>query len=803
MFKRVLGLLLTSFTIFSIYFLSYPTETTPAIGSFLSPTNGFWSNIELRNLKQNSIVLNGPREKVNIYIDNRRVPHIFAKNDEDLYFAQGYMVAKERLWQMDFISYAAAGRISELIGDKALDFDRYNRRIGMLSAAKKTVELTEKDPATKLIVDNYTAGVNYYIEHLAQKNLPLEYKLIGYTPEKWTPLKCALLLKYMANDLTGTDNDLQNTNAINQFGRVAFDKMFPDFPQLQSPIIPVGTNFTSKTPSNQPTNSIISKGNFKNPFEEFNPPKGLGSNNWTLSGSKTASGKPLLCNDPHLVLSLPSIWYEIQLHAPGINAYGVTLPGSPGIVIGFNENISWGVTNGTMDVRDWFSINYENSKKNSYKVGDKYLPITYEIQNFKIKGKESISDTVRNTIVGPIIYDEKLKGIKDHQHLAMHWEAANASNELKCFYLLNRAKEHKDYLNALNYYGCPGQNFVYADRFNNIAIKEQGRFPLRQKEGGKFVTPLENFDLTQLNKYIPFENNPYILNPLRGFCSSANQHPTDNAYPYYYSGDYEKYRNRRINYVLESLNKATPKDMQTLQNDNFSLLAAETLPFLLSNIVDSTLNPQQKKILSELKNWNFITDFNLKTPSYFYKWWSELLKITWDEFAQNNTTMRIPDDFQTSWILRNEPNFELMDNKKTPKIETVSDLSNISFNIMTDYFLKLPKEAKNADWQFQKGTTISHLAKLNSFSILNVPIGGYASIVNATTDVWGPSWRMVVDFKNGRPEAYGVFPGGQSGNPGSQSYADMVSDWANGKYNILQFWTNEEMAKKNYKLEKK
>ncbi|MBL0077722.1 MAG: penicillin acylase family protein [Bacteroidetes bacterium] len=170
------------------------------------------------------------------------------------------MVAKERLWQMDFISYAAAGRISELIGDKALDFDRYNRRIGMLSAAKKTVELTEKDPATKLIVDNYTAGVNYYIEHLAQKNLPLEYKLIGYTPEKWTPLKCALLLKYMANDLTGTDNDLQNTNAINQFGRVAFDKMFPDFPQLQSPIIPVGTNFTSKTPSNQPTNSIISKG---------------------------------------------------------------------------------------------------------------------------------------------------------------------------------------------------------------------------------------------------------------------------------------------------------------------------------------------------------------------------------------------------------------------------------------------------------------------------------------------------------------------------------------------------------------
>ena len=803
MTKRILGLLLTFCIIYIIYFLSKPTETTPALGSFISPTNGFWSNIELNSLKQKTINLNGPISSVNIYIDDRRVPHIFAKNDPDLYFAQGYMVAKERLWQMEFISYAASGRISELIGEKAIDFDRYNRRIGMLSAAQKTVELIGNDSLTKLIVENYTAGVNYYIDHLPQKNLPIEYKLIGYKPEKWTPLKCALLLKYMSNDLTGSDNDLQNTNAINQFGRVAFDKMFPDFPQIQSPIIPIGTKFNNVSNSLNAYNATVAPGKFYNPFEKYSPSKGLGSNNWALSGTKTASGKPLLCNDPHLNLSLPSIWYEIQLNAPGINTYGVTLPGSPGIIIGFNENISWGVTNGTMDVRDWFSINYENSKKNSYKVGDKFLPITYEIQNFKIKGGKTISDSVRNTIVGPIIYDEKLKGIKDNQHLAMHWEAVNASNELKCFYLLNRAKEHKDYLNALNYYGCPGQNFVYADRFNNIAIKEQGHFPLRKFEGGKFITPLENFDLSQLNNYIPIDQNPYILNPIRGFCSSANQHPTDKTYPYYYSGDYEKYRNRRINFVLEGLIKATPKDMQTLQNDNYSLLAAETLPFLLSNMVDTSLNSSQKEILDALKKWNFVTDYNKKTPSYFYKWWSELLTFCWDEFVQPNVTMRIPDDFQTSWLLRNESNFQLFDHKKTSKVETAKDVINISFKSMSDYFINLPKNEKPAEWQYQKGTSIKHLAHLNPFSILNVPIGGYASIVNATTDVWGPSWRMVVDFKNGRPEAYGIFPGGQSGNPGSQNYADMVSDWANGKYNILQFWQNEEMAKNNYKSTKK
>lgn len=796
--NKIIGILIALITIALIYFLSIPSETSPAVGSFLSPTNGFWANIELKSPKNTTISIKGPKEIVNIYFDNRRVPHIFAKNDADLYFAQGYVVARERLWQMDFISYAASGRITELIGEKALNFDRYNRRIGMLSAAKKTVEISENDPISKTMVDNYTDGVNYWIGELPNKKMPFEYKLMGYKPEKWSNLKCALLLKYMANDLTGSDNDLQNSNALELLGRVNFDKLFPDFPQSQSPIIPIGEPFKKSASSKTSSDSTIAFGNFKNPYPEFNPPKGIGSNNWAVGGAKTASGKPILCNDPHLNLSLPSIWFEMQLNAPGINVYGATLPGSPGIIIGFNENIAWGVTNGTMDVRDWFAVKYKDSNKKEYLLGDQYVPITYDIQKFKLKNGDEVIDTVKVTKVGPIVYDKKLSNPIDNQDLALHWEAMNPSNELKCFYLLNRSKEHQDYLDALTYYACPGQNFVYADRFNNIAIKEQGHFPLRTFEGGKFVTNLNSFDLNQLNKYIPTDENPYVLNPIRGFCSSANQHPTDNTYPYYYSGDYEKYRNRRINNILERLSNATTKNMQQLQNDNYSLLAAEILPFLMSNISDSTMDKQQKEIYTSLTKWNYQTDYNKTAPSYFYKWWSSLLYLTWDEFLIQNKTMRMPDDFQTSWILINEPNFSLLDNKKTVAIENAKDITTNSFKMMTNYF-KDSTNNKPKEWQYQKGTTISHMAKLGPLSVSNIPIGGNYSVVNACTEVWGPSWRMIVDFKNGRPEALGIFPGGQSGNPGSENYADMISDWAAGKYNILQFWPDELSAKKNYK----
>ena len=793
MIKRFFGGILAFLTAVAIFYLNKPSAS-PALGFLLSPTHGFWNNIEILSRQEKEINIKGPSGRdITIIVDKRRVPHIFAENEEDLYFAQGYMIAQERLWQMHFVTLAASGRLSEVVGEKTLQLDRYNRRIGMLASAEKVVIEISKDPLTKMIVDNYCAGVNQWIARLSSKDLPVEYKLMGFKPEKFTPLNCALLLKYMANDLTGGDYDLQNSNALRLFGRENFDLMYPDFPEDLDPIIPKGNKWKYKYTINK-ADSLVASGSYQNPYELFRPAKGIGSNNWTVGGAKTESGKPLLCNDPHLALSLPSIWFEMQLNAPGINVYGVTLPGSPGIIIGFNENIAWGVTNGSMDVRDWYQVEYTSDKK-SYRFGDTILPFENKIQVFKVKGQPDIIDTVKYTKAGPIIYDEKLTGVKDQQHLALHWEAFNVSNELKCFYLLNHAKQHEDYLKALTFFACPGQNFVYADRFNNIAIKEQGRFPLRNSdEGGKFVTPLAQLNPLDLTNYIPSEKNPYILNPERGFCSSANQHPTDQSYPYYYTGDYEKYRNRRINNVLSGLNKATVKDMQLLQNDNYSLVAAENLPYMLSFLNDSSMNKTEKEIFATLKSWNFMADHTLKQPSFFYKWLTILMRQTWDEVIDANPlTTRLPDEYQTMWLMRNKPKFPLFDNVKTTVIEDAPILIQASFKEMASYF-KGQHSSDSINWQYYKNTTISHLAQIPAFSIAKVPVGGYATVVNACTETWGPSWRMVVDFKEERPKGYGIFPGGQSGNPGSTFYSNMVDDWAKGNYFDLLFWSDKAAA---------
>ena len=305
-----------------------------------------------------------------VVYDEIGVPHIFADNEEDLMYAQGYVEAKDRLWQMEFQMYAAAGRLTELVGEKALPLDRFSRRIGLVRAAKNSLEEVNRNPISKMIIESFTAGVNAYIHQLKKSEIPVEYKLIGYTPEDWTPLKCALLMKYMAKDLTYYDTDVENTNALHKFGEEAYKKMYPDFPFGLDPIIPKETKWNFKSVDSFSLNtSTANKNNqavlYKNPFKQFYSNPNYGSNNWCINGSKTASGKPILCGDPHLGLNLPSIWYEVQLSCPGLNVYGVTIPGAPGVIIGHNDSIAWSVTNSERDVINNYSVEYD-AKKTGY-----------------------------------------------------------------------------------------------------------------------------------------------------------------------------------------------------------------------------------------------------------------------------------------------------------------------------------------------------------------------------------------------------------------------------------------------------
>lgn len=798
MTKRIGGIILTIVLTVIIFLLNRPMGETPALGAFLSPSHGFWKSTALKESRNTSIELTCIKGTATIVYDELGVPHIFADHTEDLLYAQGYAEAKDRLWQMEFQTLAAAGRLSEIVGEKALSIDRFSRRIGILRAAKASLVEIEKNPTSKMVVESFSAGVNAYIHQLKKADLPIEYKLIGYEPEDWEPLKCALLMKYMAKDLTYYDTDVENTNALRAFGEEVYKKLYPDFPPVNDPIIPVGTKWNFKSVD---TFSAVKKTStfadvlYKNPYKAFYANKFYGSNNWCVNGNKTKSGKPILCGDPHLQLSLPSIWYAVQLHCKDLNVEGVTIPGAPGVIIGHNEHIAWSVTNAERDVINNFSVEYQDHTRKAYKLGNEFVPFEYDVQVFKVKGGKDFTDSIRMTKVGAVVYDEHFGEEDDKKHIATYWRAEEPSNDLMAFYNLNYAKNQDDYLNAIAVYACPGQNFIYADIQNNISIKQQGNFMLRTTWGdGSFVTPLADVNIYKLKARIPVEQNPYVLNPERNFCSSANQNPVDPTYPYLTNGVYEDYRNRVINSTLSSATNYTWEDMGKLQNNNLSLLAKEVLPTLLTYITPKQ-DEESQKIYNALKNWNYNADYNFTAPSYFYKLWENIEHITYDEMTNNKLSFRIPENYITANLIIKEPSFKIFDITTTATIETAQDVVNIAFAKTSDYFKEHIKDKKGILWQQYKNTSISHLVPFfKAFSVTDVAIGGYNNIVNAASEQAGPSWRMIVDFTNGKPQCYGVYPGGQSGNVGDKGFTEFIDKWAKGEYYTFHFFADKKEA---------
>ena len=776
-------------------------QAVPPLGKLLDPVNGFWANAESDLPKMKAAIqskeLNG---EVTIRYDERWVPHIFANNVQDAYFAQGYVTAANRLWQMEFQTHAAAGRLSEILyhvaGERILKRDRYFRRLGLKRAAEKSLAEFQGDSEAKMIISAYTAGVNAYIESLNYRNYPIEYKILNYKPEKWTELKCALLLKYMAYMLTGESHDIQLTNQVNKYGLDFVNLFYPDFPSdMTDPIVPSGTTFARDSAlikaQKSLTDSVPEVAVARLPFEKI--PDGYGSNNWAVAGSKTKSGSPILCNDPHLELNSPSIWFEMQISTPQYNVYGVTLPGAPAVIIGFNDHISWGVTNGTRDVRDWYKLKFKDKSRNEYWVDGQWQKSVVLKDTFYLRGEsEPFIDEVIQTRFGTIIYDEGLTKDTSAQNLASAWIAEEPSNELFTFVKLNQAHNYDEYAKALSYFNCPAQNFVFASKTGDVAIWQQGGLYDHKHGQGKFVQDGTDSKNIWSGK-VAYEYTPHVKNPERGFVSSANQHPTDSLYPYYYNGFFEYFRNRRINAELTRLTGITPQDMMKLQNDNYNLIAAEALPYMLNNLNGI----KYEKYAATLKAWNYYNDAEQVGPAIFQSWWDELLNVMFEELALDNLDNVIPQQYNVIRVMQKHPDHPIFDYVLTKdKKENVKDLINMSFNTAGEKLDSIEKAGSSLKWADYKATSVQHLLfTLKPFGRFNLPIGGGKSIVNACADRWGPSWRMIVSLEN-ETKAFGVYPGGQSGNPGSKFYDNFIDKWAAGQYYELWIMKSETEEKK-------
>jgi len=797
----------------AIFCLNRGFGSLPPLGKIMDPVNGFMANAETAgDLKDYEVDFSKYNVAGSVYLDDRLVPHVFGADEKSIYFIQGYITAKYRLWQMDIQTRAAAGRLSEIFGEKFIAYDLEQRRKGMIYAAEKTVTEMQKDKAMFNSVDAYTQGVNAFIgeqNEMTYAEYPIEFKLLNYEPEAWTPLKSALMMKYMASTLTGFDDDIEMTNLQKLLNESDFNALFPDYSDSLDPIIPTEKVYEF-SPDSLTTNVASIHNHYFNKvvdiFESQHEKNQVGSNNWALAGSKTKNGNPILCNDPHLQLNLPSLWFEIQLNGAGINCYGASLPGTPTVVIGFNEKIAWGVTNAQVDVRDWYTIEFKDNTKSNYKYGDAWRATTQRIETINVKGGDTVIDTVIYTHYGPIVYEEAVvaNGKNTPQSvarigMAMRWMAHESSAELKTFYLLNRAENYADYREAINYFSCPAQNFIFAAYDGDIAITQQGKFPIKYKGQGKGVLDGTN-PFNDYKTYIPAKQNPTIKNPSRGFCASANQHPTDSTYPYYYTSyDFEYYRNRIINTTLTALNAATIDDMKALQQNNYNLTAKEALAVMLPLINNpcGTHNATCDKFKA-LQEWDFMNDANAITPTYFQIWWDTLYNIIWDEMVSDEIAFTKPNNYFTISAMRNfSHDHVLFDILATnDKKETLSDLIQISFNVMakTVDSLALIDEAQ-LTWYLHKHTNIMHISQIPAFSRLAINNGGYKNIVNATSETHGPSWRMIVELSS-PVNAFGVYPGGQSGNPGSKYFNNFVDDWAAGKYYPLYLFQDAAAAEK-------
>ena len=777
--------LLLSFALaIGIFFtLNNKLGSIPPLGKFLNPYTGVWQN-ETDESISGEILIPGLIDKVTVHYDAQLIPHVFAQNDLDLYRAQGYLTAKHRLWQMEFQTYAAAGRLSEILGEGALAYDRQERRRGMVYGAEQTIQKMSEDSDLEF-TQAYADGVNSYVNQLQSKDLPVEYKLLDYKPEAWSPKKTALLLMYMTKMLAGGDEDIENTNALRLFGKERFDLLFPDFFDLTDPIIPKETDWSFIDVPQTPT--TFSEPVLDSIAETIDKPDpNYGSNNWAVSGEKSYSGNAILANDPHLGLNLPSIWFVMQLKTPNHNAFGATLPGALAIIIGFNEYISWGQTNATRDVVDWYKIEF-NEDGTKYRYNNTWKDVTYRIEEIKIKGQASFKDSVRYTHHGPVVYDKNFKSDREKSGYAMKWIGHIGGNGQRTFLDLNKSKNYTDYLQALTHYTAPAQNFIFASTEGDIALWVQGKLPNKWEGQGKFIMD-GSLPENDWQSFIPQAFNAHTKNPARGFVSSANQHPVDEAYPFYvYNDGYETYRNRVINSYFSAKDEFNIQDFKDLHNNNYNLKASELMPYMLETMDVSNLTAEEKVVFDEAKAWKYNNDIDEVGPSIWKQWYGKLYDMVWDEFDIEGTALDAPSTYQTIYLLKNKGEDAFMDIIETPKKETAKDLFLLSFKEAANRLMEIKLEEGNYIWVNYKGTYAGHLLQgLPAFSRFDIPIGGGRNIVNATSENWGPSWRMIVEMTS-PPTALGIYPGGQSGNPGSKYYDNFIDDWAAGKYHQLNF----------------
>lgn len=762
-------------------------ETMPAPGPFFNPYSGFWQNMEDKGIADLKMTSGQLQDEVLVRYDDRGVPHIFANNDYDLYFAQGFVTARDRLWQVDFQSRAAEGRLSEIAGEQALSYDRVQRRLGMGYGADINAASMMEDPETAAVIEAYAEGFNAWIDQLNTRDYPIEYKIMNAEPERFTERHPALMLMNLSQTLTSGTRAHARTNARALLEENIYRMLYPEELPWVDPMIPPEQNwdFDPLTPQ-MPDGDFVPGITDNLALNELHPE--VGSNSWAVDGSRTQSGYPILASDPHLDVTLPAIWYEVQLHSEGINTYGVSAPAAPGVIIGFNESLAWGITNAGSQVLDVYEIEFRDETRQEYRHDGEWKPVERRVEEIRVRGSETVMDTVLYTHHGPItrLFGDNIASDRFPKGHAVKWLAHKPGNILKAVHGYNRARNQQEFEDAMRHFTNITQNFTYADREGNISIGHFGQFPVRFEGQGAYISDGSD-PAYDWNSFIPFEHLPRSFNPDRGFVSTANQNPVTSDYPYHLGRFYANFsRGARINDILRESDKFTADIFKEMLMDDLSLHARKILPFMLRRVELDGYDDMRNDIISFLENWDYHFRADSPVAHFFSLWEQKMLEELWhplfSEFENNDIHISRPDRTVTYKLLLDDEH----DVFQTDVDETILiAFENAAEEFLSDY----GDDPESWRYGYDRNFSIGHLADLPGFGRDRVFTGGTPEAINAVGFRHAPSWRMIVELG---PEirAYGHYPGGQPGNPGHPDYDKMIDDWSRGSFRELRFWNS-------------
>jgi penicillin amidase len=775
--------------------------------------------------------LDGP---VNIYRDQMGIPHIYAATPHDLFFSQGYVHAQDRFWQMDFYRHVGEGRTAEMFGKSAVDTDKFLTTLGWRETTAKEYE--SFSPESKAILEAYADGVNAYLKDHKDEAVSLEYAILkllspSYQIEPWTPLHTLAWARALSWDLRANmDEEIQRAILLKTLTPQQVAELFPAYPADHPVIVNKigGTSASATAPdaaANIPDATLTTLQHNVSLLDEMLGPLSdeVGSNSWVISGKLSATGMPLLANDPHLGIAMPSIWYQVDLHcqpksdACPFELAGFSLAGVPGILLGHNDHIAWGFTFAYEDVMDLFIEKVNPENLNQYEVNGQWANFETHKETINVTGGDPVEITVRSTRHGPVISDTfgPLKDQGDPRDrefvpfkeragvelpanyvIALSWAALQTGDPFEAVFGFNKAQNWDQFRQAASLFHTPGHNLVYADIDGNIGYQTSGDVPIRKKGDGTLPVPGWNSEYDWTG-YIPFNDLPYTLNPAEGYIAAVNNKIVGNDYNHFLTADWDYgFRaNRIVQMLKETPGKIDRSYFQKMQGDDYDASAAFLVPILMNvKLNDSHL----EEVRTLLKNWDYQAQADSAPAAVYEVFWKYLLAKTFDD--------DLPKQY---WPSGGDRWFEVMrdlsadrpwwDDKSTKDVvETRDDIFAAAFKAAVAELEKtLGRDSSKWKWgslhvsNFRNATLGESGVGVieNLFNRGPYPTSGGGSIVNATawdategyetTDL--PSMRAIYDLSN-LNNSLTVHTTGQSGHAFSKHYDDMIPLWANIKY---------------------